>query len=115
MVDLFGFTITQAVFAMLGLFMIFMTYVLYRKRRIDLKGTVLWLILWGGLFVSIFLFNYIAYFAQNILDVQPEDLFVFVSVFILFCVMFGLYGKLQRSAKKIEDITEELAKKDARK
>ena len=105
----------QIIAILFALFMTFITFSMYKKKRVDLKGAVLWFLLWIGLVVGILLFQQISLFTKTYLDVEPQDLFVFVAIFVLFAIVFSFYSRLLESKKKIREITAELARRDAKK
>ncbi|HLC85552.1 MAG TPA: DUF2304 domain-containing protein [Candidatus Nanoarchaeia archaeon] len=104
----------QLVAILFALFMLFITYKMYQKRRFDLKGALLWFCLWGGSVIAILLFQQITHLTTTYLDVEPQDLFIFVAIFVLLIIAFNFYSQLIESKKKVREITSELAKRDAR-
>ncbi len=105
-------TITQVVALLFGVFMLFMTWRFYRKRRLSWVEFALWFCLWCGLVVAILLFNTIAAFSQQVLDVEPFDLFVLIGIFALLGIAFTFHNQLKVQQKKMNEMTEELAKRE---
>ena len=105
-------TITQLLALLFGLFMLFMTWRFYRRRRLSWVEFALWFTLWCGLVVAILLFNTIARFSQDVLQVEPFDLFVLVAILVLFIIAFAFHGQLKVQQKKMLEVTEELAKRE---
>ena len=107
-------TIFQLIAILFGLFMIFLTYTAYKKKRVDPRASLLWFLLWTGLVIGVLLFSTISNYALTYLGVLAEDLFTYVAIFVLLMVCFNLFAKYQDTRKQIKEITTELAKRDAR-
>jgi len=110
-----AFTPFQLVAILFALFMIFITALMVKKKRVDLKGSILWFILWGGLVIAILLFQQITTFSTTYLDIEPQDLFIFVAIFALLAIVFQLQYTNQKLKKNIGEMTYEMARRDSKK
>lgn len=105
----------QLVAILFAAFMIFITYKMVKAKRFDIKGALLWFVLWGGLVIGILFFQQVSQFSTSYLGIEPQDLFIFVAIFALFWMMFQHNLKFEEHQKHIDEITTEFAHRDAKK
>lgn len=110
-----GFTPVQLIAVLFAIFMIFITALMVKRKKFDFKGSLLWFLLWASLVVAILFFQQVSKFSLTYLGVEPQDLFIFVAIFALFAMFFQYNLKMAEYKKNLNEITYEVARRDAKK
>ncbi len=109
---IFGF---QIIGLMFGLFMLYMTFLYYKKANYDKRGLIFWFAVWGG-FIVLALFPRTIYGLMNALDIERTADFFYISGFLFFSVvLFYVYNTAKKNQKQLEIIVRKLAIRDAEK
>ncbi|MBN2881032.1 DUF2304 domain-containing protein [Candidatus Woesearchaeota archaeon] len=109
---LFGIQILGMLF---GLFMIFLTFLHFKKKSFGAKSLIVWGIIWMG-FIFVVLFPSIFYSFMSVLDItRTIDLFVVFGFFFFTVVIFYMYGIVKKSERKVENLVRKLAIEKKRK
>lgn len=87
----------------------------YNKKRMALLSLILWCAIWIGAVIVIFIPK-VSFFFANILGIgRGADFVVYVSIIILFYLMFRIYVKIDNVEKNVTKIVRETAIKKAKK
>lgn len=108
-------TVTQVIVILFSLIMFFLTLNQFRKKKLNQIGFLIWSSVWIILIIGILLFKVIERLATLFLKIKVFDLFVLVAVLVIFVLIFLLNSSINENRKKIEEIVEESAFKDAKK
>ncbi len=93
-----------------GLFMIYYSFLHYKRKEITAREFIFWIILWT-------IFSYIALFPQA-LDFMVErlqlsrtmDLLIIVGFMALTLMFIYIYNIMRRNQRKLEEIVQRIAK-----
>ncbi len=96
-----------------GLFMLLLTYWMYKKKRLPLGVSLIWFILWLGFIAGILLFDQMEYISGTLLRIPVFDFFLYMSILVLFMIAFLEYNEIKANQKKIDKIVEGIALHDA--
>ncbi len=87
----------------------------YLDRRINFKDLVLWVVLWVSVIVFVLLPQTSSLLARVFGVGRGVDLLIYVSIVVLFYLVFKLFVKLEKIEEDITRLTKELALKELRK
>lgn len=108
-------TLTQILVIIFGVIMFFITLNQFRKKKLNQVGFLIWASVWIILIISILLFDFISRLATFILNIHVFDLFVLGAIILIFVLIFLLNSSINENRKKIDEIVEEIASRDAKK
>ena len=80
-----------------------------KDKKISLGELFFWLAIWGGLIFVVFFPAITSYFAQLLGIGRGVDVIVYMSISLLFYLIFRLYVKLEETERKITKLVRELA------
>ncbi len=80
-----------------------------RDKKISVGELFLWLAIWGGLIFVVFFPGITSYFAQLLGIGRGVDVIVYVSISLLFYLIFRLYVKLEETEREITKLVREHA------
>lgn len=104
--------IIQVLITAIALVALLATFRRFKKGTIGRLELLVWLLLWGGVGVVIWnpsLTNFIA----GLLGVgRGADAVFYVSIVVLFYVLFRLYGKIENLEHQLSELVKKIALKD---
>lgn len=86
----------------IALFLLYYTYLNFRKRVIALREFLLWAVLWAGLILVTIFPSIVNVFLEGLGINRALDLFEIVAIFILLIVIFHNYITVHRLENRIE-------------
>jgi len=95
-----GIQILAIIFA---LWMIYFSFLHFRRKEFSLKELVLWMILWIGLIVVVIFPKSIDFILKTFSITRTFDLVVIVAIVVAIGVTFRNYVIIRRLEKRIED------------
>ncbi len=99
----------QYIIIIFAAFLIGRTLVNFQNHKLDLKRTILWILLWTVLLV-ISILPEVMGIPASILGIQRSiDVFVYVGIIALFYIVFLLYGKFETQREHITKLTRVIA------
>ncbi len=102
----------QLVAILFALWMLYFTYLHYRRKEFSKIEFILWEMLWVGLVIVVVLPQSVQFILKAFSITRTFDLVVVVGMVILFGVTFRNYVLQKRQAKKIEELIRQLALKE---
>ncbi len=93
-----------------GVFMIYITFLNYKRKQFTIKENVFWVVFWLGLiFIALFP-NALDFLVKNILNLsRPLDFFIISGFLFLIGALFYTYTVVRRLQKKIEEMVRKIA------
>ncbi|MAG08321.1 hypothetical protein CMO89_02520 [Candidatus Woesearchaeota archaeon] len=105
----------QIIGILFGLFMLYLSFVNYKRKEFTIKEFSFWLILWL-LFITVTLIpGLLDFFVQNLKLYRTMDLFIILGFMFLIGAVFYTYTIVRRNQKKMEDIVRKMAVEKAEK
>lgn len=99
----------QIIVVLFAAFAISRALLRFRDRKISLKSFIAWCIVWVAAIVVV-LWPGTSFFFANIFGIQRgADFVVYVSIIILFYLLFRLYVKIDAVEREITRLVRELA------
>ncbi len=80
-----------------------------KDKKISLGEFFLWIAIWGGLIFVVFFPGITSYFAQLLGIGRGVDVILYVSISLLFYLIFRLYVKLEETEREITKLVRNLA------
>ena len=80
-----------------------------KKRKISLSAFMFWCVLWVAVVIVAFIPGVTAYFSDIFGVRRGIDFIVYLSIILLFYMIFRVYVKLENISQQITKITRELA------
>ena len=91
----------QIIFILVSLIMIAIIISQFRKNSLRLPQLILWLIIWGSLFIGAILLSRISYIVNLLGITRPVDLFVYTAIIVLFMYTYKLHIKIEQQNQQI--------------
>ena len=104
----------QLVAIIFALWMIYFSYLHYRRHEFSRIEFIMWEILWLGLLVVVILPNSVKFILRAFSITRTFDLVVIVGIVILFGVVFRSYVLIRRLERRLEDYVRSEAIKNDR-
>lgn len=101
--------IIQPIGIIFSCFLLYYTYLHYKKATLSLREYMLWTILWISLLIVTIFPSIVNVFLKDLGINRALDLFVIVGIFILLVIVFQNYTVVHRLEKRIEKFTREEA------
>lgn len=95
-----GIQIVAIIFA---LWMIYFSFLHYRRKEFTLKELILWMILWIGLIVIVIFPGSVNFILKTFSITRTFDLVVIVAIVVITGITFRNYIIIRRLEKRIED------------
>jgi len=108
-------TLLQVLVVVFALFAVSRAVLRFRDRKISASSLVLWSILWIGAVVVVMLPATSVFFAKILGIPRGADFVVYVSIIILFYLMFRLYVKIDSVEKNTTKLVREMSISKSRK
>jgi len=108
-------TLLQVLVLIFGIFAISRAFLRFKDRKISGSSLALWSILWAGAIVVVMLPATSVFFAKILGIPRGADFVVYVSIIILFYLMFRLYVKIDSVEKNTTRLVRELSISKSRK
>jgi len=105
----YKFELIGAVFI---LFMIYLSYIEYKKRNLSKLEFGLWLFTWFTSIILIFFRSKIMVLLKPLNIPRIFDLYTILAFMFLFVLIFFLYTRNKKTEKRVEEITRVVALKD---
>ena len=102
-VQIFGLTI--------AIFMIYYTYLNYKRKNFSKLDLIFWSLIWGALSYASLFPESLNIVLETLGVARAMDLFTIVGVVISFILIFYLYVTSSKNKKKLESLVEKLALK----
>ena len=94
---------------MFGIFMIYWTFLNYKRSKLSKKEWMIWLVIWG-IFLIITLFPGILNPILETLHLyRAMDFYLSIGFLFVIGVMFHMYSIIKSCQKNIEDLTRSIA------
>jgi hypothetical protein len=107
--NILGIQIASIAFS---LFMIYFTYLSYRRKYFDMPGFIIWTLLFLALAIASVFPEGLIPVAQILKISRLFDLFMVVGIFFLIVITFINFIHTQKIKRKLENFTQEKALKD---
>lgn len=108
-------TLLQVVVVIFALFALSRAFLRFRDGKITKKELALWLVVWIAAIVVILL-PWTTTFLANVLGItRGADFVVYLSIVVLFYLMFRIYVKLESVEQEITKVVREVAIKKKKK
>ena len=104
-------TILSAFVLMFTVFVWSRAVLRYRDREISFRALIFWSFVWVSVLLATFYQQLASNIAQSVGIGRGLDFAIFVSVLLLFYLVFRLYIKIDRLDKDITDLTIKLTKR----
>ncbi len=100
---------TQILGILFGLFMAYYTFLHYKRKEIDLKEYLFWIILWI-LFIILTVFPWLTKpFIGSIGFIRVMDFFIAVGFMFLIVGIFYVYLITKKNQKRLEEVVKKIA------
>jgi len=86
----------------------------FKKGRVKIKELISWFVLWTGVAVITILPQTTTFFAHMLGVGQGADLVIYLSIIVLFYIIFRIYMKLEKIESDITRIVREITLKSKR-
>ena len=94
-----------------GLFMLYYSYIHFKRKEFTIKEFIVWLLLWlSFIFVSLFP-STVDFIVQKLSLTRAMDLFIILGFMVLLFVFFYTYSLVRVNQRKIEQIVRKIARK----
>ena len=99
----------QIVGILFGVFMLYVTYLKFRKNEFTVKEMIGWFLVWIS-FMLLTLFSYtLDYFIRKMSLSRPIDLLTVLGILFLIVLSFYNYTNIKRLQLKMEDMVRKIA------
>lgn len=99
--------IIQPIGIIVTLFLLYYTYLHYKKSTLSLKEYVLWSLLWLGVIAVTLFPSIVNNFLADLGISRALDLFVIVAIFFLLIIVFQNYTLVHKLERRIEKFVRE--------
>ncbi|MBI2662866.1 DUF2304 domain-containing protein [Candidatus Woesearchaeota archaeon] len=100
----------QIVGTVFGLFMIYYSFLNYKKKEFTASEFTLWLISWFCLIVITLFPNSLNFFVENIFSMgRPLDFFIVIGFLFLITLTFYNYNLNKKNSRIIQKLVQEIA------
>jgi len=99
----------QLVAIIFALWMLYFSYLHYRRHEFNHLEFILWEILWAGLIVVVILPHSVQFLLNAFSITRTFDLVVIAGIVILFGITFRNYVIIKRIRKQLEDVVRQKA------
>jgi len=107
--------ILQVIVVLFALFAISRAFLRFKDKKISGKEFAFWLILWMAAIVVILLPS-TSFFFANLLGIQRgADFVVYISIILLFYMVFRLYVKIDSVEREITMLVRQIAVREGKK
>ena len=87
----------------------------FRDKAISIKEFLFWTVIWVAVILLVFLKDRLGFLTQLGLGGRPLDIIIYVSIVLIFYLMFRLYVKIDAAEQNITKIVREMAIKKKKK
>jgi hypothetical protein len=109
---MFGIQLVGIFFALI---MIYFTYLYYKREQYELRGLVVWMVIWIG-FIVLVMFPSTIYGIMDTLSIgRTIDFFVIGGFFFFSGIIFYLYLIVKKMEKRVEKLVRKIAIEDKKK
>jgi hypothetical protein len=99
----------QILGALFSLFMLYFTFLHYKRNEIKQSEYIVWIIIWVCFIIISFFPWFLDPFTKTLNLQRTMDLFILCGFMILIGFMFHNYISLKKTQKKLEDIVRNIA------
>ena len=94
-----------------GLFMVYYSYLHFKRKEFTIKEFIVWLVLWlAFIFISLFP-STVDFIVKKLNLTRAMDLFIILGFMVLLFVFFYTYSLVRVNQRKIEQIVRKIARK----
>ena len=101
--------VIQIIGAVFAFFMIYHTYILYKKKDFEKEEMILWILGWIAFFSASIYPNVFSGVASVFDLTRTMDLFMIVGFMIVLFSLFNVYSSSNKTKKKLENLVRKLA------
>ncbi len=91
-----------------GIFMLYMTYVSFRKRQLNAGDMAFWGVVWTGVIVFALFSPHLQPSIELIGFIRVLDLLLIIGFAVLFAVIFFLFKKTRVLERKTDELVEKI-------
>jgi len=99
----------QILLVLFALFAFSRVFLRFKDKRLTRNEFIFWTIIWVGAIVIFILPNSLGYFSNLLGISRPVDLIIYVSIALMFYLIFKLYVKIETTEQEITKIVRERA------
>jgi len=92
-----------------GLFMLYISFINYKRKEFTIKEFSFWLVLWISFIIVTLIPGLLDFFVENLKLSRTMDLFIILGFMFLIGALFYTYTIVRRNQKKLEDIVRKTA------
>ena len=105
----------QLIGMLFGLFVIYLTFIYYKKRNLNAFELIGWLAVWMGFLFLVLFPHIIDSIIKELNIVRAMDLFMVSAIMLLLGLVFYLYIVVRNNERRVEKIVREIALKEIKK
>jgi hypothetical protein len=99
----------QIIGILFGIFMLYLTFLYYKRRDFYARDFAIWFIIWGGFLAVISFPDLFRLFLQPLYVYRLMDLITIVAFIVMFLVLFVSYRTSKQNEKRLKEIVRKLA------
>lgn len=104
--------IIQFVILLFILFAISRTVLKFKERKIKLSWFIFWILFWLAVAVAVLLPDTTSFFARFVGITRGADLVIYVSIIVLFYLVFKILVKIESLEQEITKLVRKISLKD---
>ena len=92
-----------------GIFMIYYSFLNYKKKSFGIKELLFWIVIWVGFMVITLFSNILDPITKSVNLARTFDLLIIAGFILIIGVVFYMYSITKKNLRQIEDIVRVLA------
>ena len=101
---------SQIIGVLFGTFMIYLTFIRYKRNEFTTKETVFWIFIWAGIISIAFFPKTLDVLSIQVLQfARTFDLLIMLAFMFLIAAIFYTYGLVRKNQKKLEEMVRKIA------
>ena len=92
-----------------GIFMIYLSFLYFRRKEFQTGDFVMWLFIWLGFLFAIIFSDTLKFLLKPLAIYRVMDLLIISSLVVMFGLMFIIYKTTRRNENNIKEIVRKLA------
>ncbi len=96
-----------------GILMLLLSFIFYRKGKLNYNTFIFWLIVWIGFILGILSFEKLRAFTER-MNVRPFDFFVLLALLFILLVLFLQQKDVKETQQKMAQVVAEVAIKEGK-
>jgi len=109
------FWIIKFFIVLMALFAVSRAFLRFKDRKVSSQGLIFWIVLWSLAVVFAFAPHGVSYIADLIGIQRGTDFVVYLSIILLFYMIFRIYVRFESFEQDITKLTREITLKGAKK